>query len=569
MAHRQTALTIHAHGPPIRHGCAHSKDCGDRRTAPPRQISVDTRVPVSRLALRAFPDVLPRACRQLSAVRLCHADGWNGFHACCGFSLSLLIEVYRIARKGCHKGPQDDCARSPCIPQPRRARPPFPVLADTSKEGRSASILLACLANIGEFGRSLLETVGQRAGARTRIDAYTEICFPGQDDKRLRPDGLIVLTTGSRQWRALVEAKIGNAELEAAQVEAYLDLARDREIDALITISNQFAAVPAVHPLQLSSSARRKIELFHWSWMHVLTEASLLLANDEIQDVDQRFVLNEMVRFLTHPSTGVKGFDQMPASWTDLVNSVQAGAAPSATSMEARETIGAWHQVVRDLSLTMSRQLAVEVSPKIPREHLRDLDARAKADASKLCEDRCLTATLAVPDAAAPIDVCADIRARSLLISMRLRAPEERKGSKARINWLLRQLNPPSLENWYVRLHWPGRAAYTQKPLSSLKELPDQAADERPDLVVYAFEVVLVQDIAGRFAQRKNFITELGTVVPQFYERVGQHLKAWQPSAPKLPEAKAEPSSVNTEALRDAAEQEAVASQLPERPPSS
>jgi hypothetical protein len=299
-----------------------------------------------------------------------------------------------------------------------------------------------------------------------------------------------------------------------------------------------------------------------------LTEASLLLANDEIQDVDQRFVLNEMVRFLTHPSTGVKGFDQMPASWTNLVNSVQAGAAPSPASIEARETIGAWHQVVRDLSLTMSRQLGVEVSPKIPREHLRDLDTRARADASKLCEDRCLTATLAVPDAAAPIDVCADIRARSLLISMRLRAPEERKGSKARINWLLRQLNPSSAENWHVRLHWPGRSAYTQKPLALLKEFPDQAADARAELVVYAFDVFLVRDIGSRFAQRKNFIAELEAAVPQFYDNIGQHLKAWQPSAPRLPEAKAEPSSVNTEALRDAAEQEAeaVITPLPDRP---
>jgi len=93
------------------------------------------------------------------------------------------------------------------LSQGERARL-FPVLADTSKEGRSASILLACLANIGEFGRSLLDTVGQRAGPRTRIDTYTEICFPGQDEKRLRPDGLTILTTGSRQWRALVEAKM-------------------------------------------------------------------------------------------------------------------------------------------------------------------------------------------------------------------------------------------------------------------------------------------------------------------------------------------------------------------------
>lgn len=212
-----------------------------------------------------------------------------------------------------------------------------------------------------------------------------------------------MLTTGGREWKALVEAKVGNSDLELQQVEGYLDLARENEIDALITISNQFAAVPNAHPLQLSHSARKRVQLYHWSWMHILTEATLLLTNDDVDDRDQRFVLNEMVRFLTHQSAGVKGFDQMPAAWTELVNSAQAGAAPSPNTTQTRETIGAWHQVVRDLSLTMSRQIGVEVSPKIPREHLKDLEARAKADAVKLCEEQCLSATLAVPDAAAPI----------------------------------------------------------------------------------------------------------------------------------------------------------------------
>jgi hypothetical protein len=439
----------------------------------------------------------------------------------------------------------------------------FPVLADTSKEGRTASILLACLANVDEFGRSLMSTVGQRAGPRTKIETFTEISFQNQNEK-LRPDGLIVLTTGARQWRAVIEAKVGNSDLELAQVESYLNLARENEIDALITISNQFAAVPAVHPLQLSASARRKIELFHWSWMHVLTEASLLLANDEVLDGDQRFILNEMVRFLTHQSAGVKGFDQMPAAWTDLVSSVQAGAAPSPNAPETRETVGAWHQVVRDLSLTMSRQLGVEVSPRIPREHLRDLDARAKADAARLCEERCLNATLIIPDAAAPLEISVDLRARSLTASMYLRAPEERKGSKARLNWLLRQLSQSPNENWHVRLYWPGRSGYTQKPLAGLRENVDQAADEKSDQVVSSFDVLLVRDIGARFSQRKNFIAELEATVPLFYDQVGQYLRAWQRTAPRLTEAKAEPASVSTEAMRDAAEQELTGT-VPER----
>ena len=443
----------------------------------------------------------------------------------------------------------------------------FPVLADTSKEGRTASILLACLSNVDEFGRALMSTVGQRAGPRTRIETFTEVCFKNQSEK-LRPDGLIVLTSGGKQWRAVVEAKVGNSDLELAQVESYLNLARENEIDALITISNQFAAVPAVHPLQLSASARRKIELYHWSWMHVLTEASLLIANDEVLDRDQRFILNEMVRFLTHQSAGVKDFDQMPAAWTELVSAVQAGASPSQNASETRETVGAWHQVVRDLSLTMSRQLGVEVSPRIPREHLRDLDARAKADATALCESKCLMATLTIPDAAAPLDVIADLRARTITASMRLRAPDEKKGSKARLNWLLRQISQSPSENWHVRLYWPGRSAYTQRPLASLRENVEQAAEEKSGQVVSSFDVMLVRDVGARFSQRKNFVTELKATVPQFYDQVGQYLRAWQRTAPRLPESKAEPASVNTEAMRDAAEQE-LASANQDRPSTS
>lgn len=46
----------------------------------------------------------------------------------------------------------------------------FPVLADTSKEGRSTSILLSCLAHVCEFGQTMLGTIGQRVGKRATID---------------------------------------------------------------------------------------------------------------------------------------------------------------------------------------------------------------------------------------------------------------------------------------------------------------------------------------------------------------------------------------------------------------
>ena len=445
-----------------------------------------------------------------------------------------------------------------CLARGERARL-FPVLADNSKEGRTLSVFLACLQNVKEFGHSLLADVGQRPGARTRIETFTEVVLTKKDgDASLRPDGLILVTRGAKTWSALVEAKVGNNELTTAQVEGYLNLAKLNGIDALITISNQFAPLPSSHPVELSAAARRKAELYHWSWMYVLTMGSLLLSGEDVEDDDQRVLLRELGRFLAHPSAGVKSFDQMPQEWTQLVSSVQTGATVSANSSEAKQSVGAWHQEVRDLSLILSRQLGREVTIRLPRAQVTDPVARQKADLTRLCAERRLDASFTVPDAASPIDVCADLSKRSLTISMRLRAPEDRKTTKAKVNWLVRQLSSSKPDGIYIRLFWPGRAAATQHPLAVLRDDPDAAARETGGSSCTSFEVLLVRDLGARFGQRRNFIVDLEAAVPEFYLQVGEHLRAWQASAPRLREDKSHPSDVGADAIREQFEAEAL-----------
>ena len=282
----------------------------------------------------------------------------------------------------------------------------FPVLSETSKEGRTTSVFLATMMSVREYGAALLASLGQRVGTRARIEAYTEVGFAAKSgDKKLRPDGLITLQVGSRTWSVFVEAKVGNSELTTDQIEAYLNLAQEHRVDAVVTISNQFSATPSPHPIAIKSRARSKVALFHWSWMYVLTEADLLLSNDTVLDEDQRYLLSELVRFLTHESAGVKGFDAMPKAWGELAQMVRAGGAITASSTEANEVIAAWHQEVRDLSLILSRQVGVEVVNKLPRALASNGAARIKADLNQLCDTKSVRATLAVPDAAGPLEV--------------------------------------------------------------------------------------------------------------------------------------------------------------------
>jgi hypothetical protein len=429
----------------------------------------------------------------------------------------------------------------------------FPVLAETSKEGRTLSILLACFETVDNFGKSLLVDLGVKVGAKTQIQTYTEVVLKKGSDKSVRPDGLIVVKTGATTWTALVEAKVGNSDLNIEQLENYLEIAKLNGIDALITISNQFAPLPTHHPVQLSAAALKKAKVAHWSWMYLLTQATLQMGNDEVTDREQRVILNEMVRFLSHPSAGVKGFDQMPAAWTNVTGTVQAGGAISAKSDEAQEVIGAWYQETRDLSLILSRQLGEDVNVKVSRAHVHDPELRMKDDLQILASDNCLRAVFDVPNTAGVIDVCADLRKRSVFSSMRVAAPADRKSTKARLNWLVKQLQKSKPDDIHIRFIWPGRGQSTQHPLAVLRDRPEVA--EEANKVVSSFEVVFFRDIGAKFAQRKNFITELEQTLADFYEQVGQHLKAWQPVAPRIKEDRSEPSDVNTEAIRANAEE--------------
>lgn len=429
----------------------------------------------------------------------------------------------------------------------------FPVLAETSKEGRTLSVLLACMETVDDFGRVLLSDLGIKTGIRTKVDAYTEVVLRHGGEGRMRPDGLIVLRSGSSTFSLLVEAKVGNSELTALQLESYLELAKLNGIDGLLTISNQFAPLPNHHPTAVSPASTKKVSLWHWSWMYLLTQATLHLGNDEIRDREQRVILNELVRFLSHASTGVKSFDQMPAAWTAVAATVQAGGVLSVKSTDTEDVVGAWYQESRDLALILTRQLGEEVSIRVPRAHAANPDLRLKSDVERLARECCLRTVFSVPNTAAAIEVCADFTRRAVHASMRVAAPGDRKSTRARVTWLLRQLVKSKPDNVHVRLHWPGRAPFAQFPLEQLRQDPGIA--EQAGKVVSSFEVVFARDLAGRFSQRRNFIVDLEEAIPDFYEQVGQHLKAWQPQAPKIKEDRSAPVDVGTAAMQAEAEQ--------------
>lgn len=416
----------------------------------------------------------------------------------------------------------------------------IPVTADSNKEVRAASVVLAAMRGIFEFRQTMLSSLGVRVGNRAELGAWTEITFRKDrkskqaKSKTDRPDGLIVLDTGRKKWTALIEAKIGNAEIGEEQLQAYLEQAKAHKIDAVITITNQFVAEPSHHPVKLSKTQTRNIELYHWSWMYLLTQATLLLEGNEIDSPDQHFLLEEVVRYLGHDSSGINRFDSMNREWKDVVSKVKSGATLNKNSEEVENTVSSWHQEQRDLSLVMSRKLSRPVRLRLSRSHRTDPKKRLKDDCEILASKHVLECELEVPNAAAELHVTADLAKRVIICCMKVAAPQDKKRASARVNWLRRQLSGIDPSGLFVKAIRPGRAEATQAALADVLNDPDALESDHTDVVPTGFEIFYITDLASRFSGNKVFIEELERAVPHFYEQAGQRLRAWVPPPPKI-----------------------------------
>ncbi len=407
----------------------------------------------------------------------------------------------------------------------------FPVLAETNKERRITSIFLAVLSQIPDLAESIMKSVDVRVGKRTTVDVFTEVVLTGKTDADNRPDGLLVITTKGKKWSALIEAKIRKNPLDEDQVRRYVELARANGIDAVITISNQFVSQASHSPVPIPKTMLRSTDLFHWSWAWITTQCEILAMQDVVADPVQAFVLDQFVAFIKHPSTGMERFTQMAPSWKDVVQDVTNAVCLKKASREVEDAVACWQEETRDLSLHLSSSVSVPVVEKISRKLVADPRARLKDGTNELVDTKTLSAKFHIPNAAADLEVCANLATRTISASMTLKAPTDRKSTKARINWLNRMI-PGDDARILVQAHWPGKTQATAKSISELRRNPGAIQPDNQSVTPHKFDVILVERTGKRFSGRRTFIEDLERIVPEFYDLVGSRLREWHAPPP-------------------------------------
>jgi hypothetical protein len=401
------------------------------------------------------------------------------------------------------------------------------------QERRASSALLAVIQSVREFGRAITAPMGAPAG---RLSTFIEVPFE-DGDKKLRPDGLIQVVSGQRTWTALVEVKTGRHDLIPGQIESYMDVARRRKFDALLTISNQVVAVPGVHPVKLPKARAQAAKLYHLSWSQIRTEALVEQANRSVSDPDQAWILAEFIRYLEHSRSGALDFDDMGPSWVHVRDRARAGTLHPQDKAVA-EVADKFGGLISFAALQLSRELGTGVRPMVPQAQLRDPARYLQEAVNDFASTGQLQGAVRVPGAVAPIKITADLRAGLIHCAVTVPAPREGRPT-TRVNWLARQLKTAPgqlcIEPSAAFQRGRGQARTLDEARNDPKSLVEDPAHE-----LRSFTVSLSCNAGPARGQgRGSFVDSVLTAVDNFYSEVVQHIKPWSPAPPKVKESEA------------------------------
>jgi hypothetical protein len=397
-------------------------------------------------------------------------------------------------------------------------------------EQRATSALLAVLSVVRDLSIDLLAPLGASKAQRALVETFIEVNTPG---KKVRPDGLIQVSFGGKTWSAFVEVKTGTNTLTADQINAYWDLAREYDVKHVLTISNELAPQEGVHPTDgLKFTARSPVQVSHLSWSAVVSAAIRIKRHKGINDPEQAWLLDELIRYLQHPSSGALDFGDMGPSWVGVRDGAREGTLSRRTE-GIGDVAARWDQLLRFAALQLSAEIGGDVDPVYPRGQI-DTKTRRSALMDALVGEGRLTGALRIPNTAGDLLIEANLRSRRLSASLDVGAPQD-KGAKGRVSWLVAQLGDAPgrlvIETFARNARVPSMATLDQTREDRLAPLDGDKKEPHRFRLVQRSEMGMGRSTGQR---SPGFITTVLGLVNEFYGDVVQEITPWQPPAPKL-----------------------------------
>ncbi|MFD4293232.1 TerD family protein [Rhodococcus sp. NPDC058532] len=410
--------------------------------------------------------------------------------------------------------------------QPARLFSVIGVGAGEEQERRATSALMATMQAVRPFARALCARMGAPAG---NFEGYVEVQYERGETKVI-PDAVLKVARGTRQWTGLLEVKTGNGKLKREQLESYLDVARRKKYDVVVSLSNDVPASAGELPVEVDRRKLAKVALRHLSWAEVAHEARMLLSHGDIDNALHAWILSEFLRYLDHPRSGATEFVDMGRHWVTIRDAVTAGTLRSG-DQKALTVAESWVALSRHLALRMTAELGVTVKHIVARRYNNDPAARNASVVDRLAGDGVFEAVLRIPETAGDLTVIADVRTSKIRCRTTVDAPNEGTSSR-RVAWLLKQLKdvPGDVQ---VEAVFSERGNETCEYLDVVRGNPKVLTDNRSgDIVSFSLEQTFPMS-GRRTGTAANFVTSVTSSTDAFYGGVVQKLREWVPAAPK------------------------------------
>lgn len=403
-------------------------------------------------------------------------------------------------------------------------------LLKTGDERALASIFLSSLRLVKEFRNSVFKDL--KFPKSGRYYYLTEIKFTEYNQDRF--DGMIVLAKAGKIVDAVIfEMKKDKNQLDPKTIKKYVDFAVKLKIPKFVTITNQYVSNPNQIPIQIKHS--KKIELYHFSWTHLITKARILLFKNEtnIEDEDQIEIMKEVLHYIEHEKSGVVEKTSMVGEWKTLTENISAHKTIRENDKILESATRSWYQLEKSIALRLSQELGVMVQSK-----RRNSDS-LKKDAKFIIKHKSITTLLSVKNSVSDIYINADFEKKNVMMRIAIDCPEDGTNNR-KVSWLINQLESAKKKNEikFFKLskymYLTARIKFKQSDVTEkLSDYDNLKKLEKSD-VISGFKLYVVKEMSIRFVSQKKFVDEMENLLLDFYEGYVQHLSNWVKKAPKL-----------------------------------
>jgi hypothetical protein len=417
-----------------------------------------------------------------------------------------------------------------------RLFPTMRISNNAEAETRATAALLAALRAVSEFGKTIVKIAGGPSG---KITCYTEVPYTDRSQVPpvpLRPDGLLVVPArGGKRWRCFVEVKVGSNVIERQQIEKYIRLAKQEDIDALITISNE----ATINGLGFTKSELKGVELLHFSWDRLLSEARVLRGQGGVDDSDQQWILDEWIEYVSDPTSRIIDPPSLGPHFGDLLTAARENHLSGAI-LAVKDVCDHWDGFLKKASHRLRAHLGVDVHPGMTSAEKQSHDVRLSNLQALVQTDSKLAGSLKVKNAASEITIDVLLPQRAVRFGIEVKAPSTGK-QLTRLKWITKQLPkaPPAAR---LHVHWDQRKLKSQARLSELDEelrclCTDAHGQPIPtDAAPRYFTVEWTQDLQkAKGRSTAPILDGIMVDLEQFYRQVLEGILAFVPPAPKLP----------------------------------